>query len=150
MVPSEFESSLVRLPSIPDGSVEEIRLSGVYEFLFRQDRRSVILEWRRILVHGGALVIRGLPDFEAIATQYVQAAEGGAGGGLDLEHVLKYTHGDVTKASSDQLRKDVFTAESVTAELRGAGYEIASIERVQHELGESAPLWLDVLARRRD
>ncbi|OGT28373.1 MAG: hypothetical protein A2Z17_05530 [Gammaproteobacteria bacterium RBG_16_66_13] len=150
VAPSEFESSLVRLPQIPDESVDGIKLIDVYEYLFRQDRRSAIREWRRILRRDGTLEIRGLPDFEAIATQYVHAEQRGPGAGLRLEQVLQCTHGDLTKADrSDLLRKDVFTRESVTAELIEAGYEIASVEPVRRQPSEPAPLWLDVVVRKR-
>jgi len=139
-------ASFVRLPMLPDAAVDEIETGEVYALLFRHDRRSAIREWRRILRPGGTLMIRGLPDFEAIATAYVNGREGGA---FSLEQIFRCTHGDATTAlGPEQMCKDVFTRDSLVAELNAAGYEIVSVERTRRE-PEPAELRLDVVARRR-
>jgi len=143
------ESDFIRLPMFPDARVDEIRLIGVYEHLYRHDRRSAIREWRRVLRPGGSLLIHGLPDFEAIAAAFVSGAARGAGAAFGLDEVFRCTHGDPATADGPQhLIKDAFTRESVARELTEAGYEIVGIERVRRD-GDPASLWLDVVARRR-
>jgi SAM-dependent methyltransferase len=143
------ESDFIRLPMLPDAHVDEIRLIDVYEHLYRHDRRSAIREWRRVLRPGGSLLIHGLPDFEAIAAAFVSAEGRGDGTAFGLDEVFRRTHGDPATADGPQhLLKDAFTRESVTAELTEAGYDIVGIERVRRD-GDPAPLWLDVVARRR-
>lgn len=143
-----FASDLVRLPTIPDRSVEEIESVGAFECLFRQERRSAIREWFRLLRPGGSLVIRGLPDFEAIAERYVAGGFGDERTAFGLDEVFLRTHaGPEAIEDLGRTRKDVFTRASLTEELTAAGYEIVRIERVQRD-GEPAALWLDVVARK--
>ena len=146
--PQAFASGFVRLPEIADHSVDTIGLTEVYEFLFRQDRRHAIREWRRILKPGGTLVLSGIPDFESITAAYVSAGCGGAGTTFGLDEVFRRTHGDpATANSAERMLKDVFTRESVVTELTAAGYEVDSSQNIQRP-AEPAAFWLHVVARK--
>lgn len=123
-----------RLPMLPDGCACEIRLEAVFEHLYRWERPDALAEWHRLLSPGGRLRIDWIPDFEAIARLYLARAPGLLGPVFDLEHVYRYTHGLPTPFNAPhQLHKDVFTEESVRAELDAAGFVVDSIDRACFE-----------------
>lgn len=59
-----------RLP-FPDGSAERIETYHVIEHLSPEDAERALLEWRRILMPGGVLVIE-CPDFEVAVKEYLE------------------------------------------------------------------------------
>ncbi|NUQ00210.1 MAG: hypothetical protein HUU35_10190 [Armatimonadetes bacterium] len=70
-------------------------------------------------------------------------------GGAHTEHVYRYTHGLPTRFNAPhQLHKDLFTKDSLRAELEAAGYEVVSLENTCYEQ-EPHALNLNVVARRR-
>lgn len=140
-------ADFARLPILANASVDAIRLVDVYEYLFRHERRSALLEWRRVLKPGGTLVVRGLPDFDAITTTYVKEQDAG-GARFDVDEVFARTHGDPATVGPAPMKKDVFTQDSVVAEMAAAGFEIVSREPVRRD-PEPVALWFDVEARRR-
>lgn len=146
---TDLVGDVTRLPDFADGSVEEIRMEAVYEHLFRHERLAALREWHRVLAPGGLLHIAFIPDFDVIAEHYVNRRAGVTGPVFSLEEVYRYTHGDpVAWNAAEQLHKDVFTRESVTAEMVTAGFEQVACENVCYR-DESIALNLNVTARKR-
>jgi SAM-dependent methyltransferase len=78
----------------PDGSVELLFCNAVFEHLFPAHQLRVLREWRRVLKPNGDVVILAIPDFETIASLYLEAAPGIFNPRFDLYEVYRYTHGD--------------------------------------------------------
>jgi len=152
IVPSAATDVVTNIRSLPmfaDGTVEEIRLSAVYEHLYRGERRAAIREWHRVLRPGGTLVLHYIPDFEVIARAFLEKRPGLANPTFDLDEVFLYSHGGYQPHHApEQLHKDLFTRQSVTDELEAAGYELTRIENVCYE-DEPIPLNLNVVACKR-
>jgi len=62
-------SDITKLP-YEDESVDVIYASHVLEYFDREEAKTVLQEWIRVLKKGGTLRI-AVPDFEAMATMYV-------------------------------------------------------------------------------
>lgn len=130
----DLVASVIELPMLPDGCAKLIRMEAVYEHLYRWERPEALAEWFRLLAPGGQLEIDWIPDFDVILKLYLEQAEGLLGPTFDLEHVYRFTHGVPTPFNTPhQLHKDLFTKDSVTAELISAGFELVSLENVPFE-----------------
>lgn len=152
IVPSlatDLVTNISSLPMFAEGTVEEVRLSAVYEHLYRPERLRAIREWHRVLRPGGTLVLAYIPDFDVMARAYLEKHRGLASPTFDLDEVFLFSHGGTRPHHApEQLHKDLFTRASVTRELEAAGYELVSAENVCYQ-DEPIPLNLNVVARRR-
>jgi SAM-dependent methyltransferase len=152
IVPSlatDLVTNIRSLPMFADETVEEVRLSAVYEHLYRGERLEAIREWHRVLRPGGTLVLSYIPDFDVIARAFLERRPGILHPIFNLDEVFLYSHGGYhPHHAPEQLHKDLFTRESVTHELEAAGYELASVDNVCFE-DEPIPLNLNVIACKR-
>jgi len=67
----DYICSAVSLSFLEDSCVEEIYASHVLEHFKRNEIAKVLLEWNRVMTIGGVLRI-AVPDFKAIAEEYIQ------------------------------------------------------------------------------
>ncbi|MFH1046622.1 MAG: hypothetical protein V1727_06660 [Candidatus Omnitrophota bacterium] len=110
---------------IPDGIAAQIRLESVFEHFYRYDQEAILREFHRILKKEGELLIYWLPDFDAIVDTYRQKK-------FDLYNVYRYSHGDPIKRNSpQQLHKDLFTKDTISALLVKSGF---AIEKMKNEV----------------
>lgn len=65
----DYKTTVDDLHMIPDGSVELIYASHVFEYFDRKQAPSVLGEWARVLKKGGTLRI-AVPDFDALIEVY--------------------------------------------------------------------------------
>ena len=149
IVPSlatDLVTSITSLSMFADSTVEEIRLSAVYEHLYRSERLAAIREWHRVLRPGGTLMLSYIPDFDVIAQAFLERHPGILHPTFNLEEVFLYSHGGYhPHHAQEQLHKDLFTRQSVVAELEAAGYAITSAENVTYR-DEPIALNLNVVA----
>ena len=146
---TDLVADITHLEAFADRSVDEIRMSAVYEHLFRQQRLSALREWHRVLIPGGRLYIEWIPDFDVYAREYLAQGTNTGNPRFDLEQVYHCTHGNpVSWNAPEQLHKDLFTRASVERELRDAGFDIERIENACYR-DEPLALNLNVTAHRR-
>ncbi|HEV8479185.1 MAG TPA: methyltransferase domain-containing protein [Candidatus Eisenbacteria bacterium] len=152
IVPSaatDIVTNVRELPMLADGTVDEIRLSAVYEHLYRPERLEAIREWHRVLRPGGMLHISYVPDFDVIARAFLDHRPGILHETFNFEEVFLYSHGGyLPHHAPEQLHKDLFNDRSLRSELEAVGYEVASLENVCYR-DEPIPLNLNVVARKR-
>jgi len=55
---------------VPSNIAIEIRLESVFEHFYRYQQKEILQEFQRILKKGARLVIKWLPDFDAIIDAY--------------------------------------------------------------------------------
>lgn len=132
IVPTESTDAVMdvtkELHLIPPNIASEIRLENVFEHFYRYEQKEILQQSQRILKKGGNLVIRGLPDFDAIIDAYLKKKPGIVSEQFDLYNVYRYTHGDPTPQNSPhQLHKDIFTKDSVKALLESNGFYIKEL-----------------------
>lgn len=141
-------ANISHLPMFESNSAVEIRLSAVYEHLFRFERLAAAREWFRILRPKGQLAITFIPDFDVLVAKYSAGSPGILRETFDVDEVYRYTHGDpVPHNAPEQLHKDIFTKKSVERELREVGFEIVEIANVCFA-DEGIALNINVLARK--
>jgi len=145
---TDMVADITSLPMIPSDCIEEIRLEAVLEHLFRHQRLSALKEWARILKPGGTLDIRYIPDFDVYAGLYVRGEPGESGARMTLEEVYRFTHGDpVPWNAPEQIHKDIFSRDSVRADVEAAGLEVVSLENACFK-DERIALNLNLVARK--
>jgi len=134
---------------IPSDTALEIRLESVFEHFYRYQQPKVLQHFHRILKANGRLVIKWLPDFEAIIEAYEKMSPGAVGNRFDLFNVYRLTHGDpIPENSPQQLHKDIFTKDSIRALLTEQGF---LIERIEKEFfpGEEVAVSLNIIASKK-
>lgn len=142
----DLVGTVCSLPMLPDGCAVEVRMDAVFEHLYRWERPAALAEWRRLLAPGGQLCINWIPDFELVVAKWQEQAPGLVGPVFDLEHVYRFTHGLPTPLNSPhQLHKDIFTMDSVRAELEAAGLEVEAVRQDCFE-DEPYPVGMNVVA----
>lgn len=91
---------------VPDGSVSLLFANAVLEHLFLMQQRMAVHEWYRVTGSDGTVVVTGIPDFRAVATEYVNGAKGIMRATFDLLEVYRYTHGMPDfEATADEWRE---------------------------------------------
>ena len=103
-------------------------------------------ECYRILIKGGRLIIRGIPDFDLIVDAYLNKRQGNVSERFDLYEVYRLTHGDpIPRNSPHQLHKDIFTKDYIRGLLKRHRFVI---EKMEDKLfpGENIPVSFDVVA----
>ncbi|MBU1913325.1 MAG: methyltransferase domain-containing protein [Candidatus Omnitrophica bacterium] len=135
------------MPAIPSNVAVEIRMENVFEHFYRHQQDKALKEYYRILKTGGKLVIKGLPNLDAIIQAYLNKEKGLVGPEFDLFNVYRFTHGEPEQGNNPvhQLHKDIFTKTSVQELLKNTGFRIESIENEQYSHEEN-PLCLTVIA----
>jgi SAM-dependent methyltransferase len=140
------------LDIIPSNIAVEIRMENVFEHFYRDQQPKVLKESHRILKKGGKLIIRGLPNFDAIIEAYLKKEKGAIGEEFDLFNVYRLTHGEPEQGEGDnrlnQLHKDIFTKRSIRALLENAGFQIEGIED-EKLVQEKNPLCISITAIKR-
>lgn len=134
------------LSKFGDNTVDEIRMSAVYEHIWPHKRHAALKEWYRVLKLGGRLIIDWVPDFEALLWNF-----GGRGPTdefpvFDLEMARRLLYGAAPKVEAD-LHKDIFTEHKLRGELESAGFQQARIAHVR-AAGESCVYNLNAMAVR--
>ncbi|NUQ00211.1 MAG: hypothetical protein HUU35_10195 [Armatimonadetes bacterium] len=112
----------------PDGCASEVRMDAVYEHLYNFERPRALAEWYRVLAPGGLVQLNWVPDFELVIAKYLEQAPGLTGPIFDLKHAANLLSGLYTPFDvPPMLHKDLFTKDSVRAELTAAGFEVEAI-----------------------
>lgn len=115
--------------SIPSNIAAEIRLESVFEHFYRYQQDKILREFQRILKSNGKLIIKWLPDFDAVIQAYLKKEKGIVGERFDLFNVYRLTHGEPTPKNSPQLlHKDIFTKESIKTLLEDNGFQIQTMK----------------------
>lgn len=115
--------------SIPSNIAAEIRLESVFEHFYRYQQDKILREFQRILKSNGKLIIKWLPDFDAVIQAYLKKEKGIVGERFDLFNVYRLTHGEPTPKNSPQLlHKDIFTRESIKTLLEDNGFQIQTMK----------------------
>lgn len=131
---------------IPSDIAAEIRMENVFEHFYRDQQPKALKGYHRILKKGGKLIIKGLPNFDAIIQAYLKKEKGVIGEEFDLFNVYRLTHGEPEQGNSvNQLHKDIFTKRSIRDLLENAGFQIESIEDEKF-VQEKNPLCISVTA----
>ncbi len=134
---------------IPSSIAAEIRLESVFEHFYRYQQEGVLRECHRILKKDAKLVIRWLPDFDAIVKAYLGKEKGIVGEIFDLFNVYRYTHGEPEPRNSPyQLHKDIFTKDSIRKLLESNGFKIESMKNEIFD-SEEIPVSINIIAAKR-
>ncbi len=136
------------LAMFPDGCAVEVRLDAVYEHLYHFERPPALREWWRVLAPGGELRLNWIPDFELVIELYQRRPPGLTGEWFDLQHAANLLSGLYTPLDvPPMLHKDLFTKDSVRAELTAAGYEVLAVTNPCYR-DEAYPVALCATARK--
>ena len=110
----DIKSSVDKLNTIDDDSVNEIYASHVLEYFDRNEVESVLNEWKRVLKKDGVLRI-AVPNFEALIKVYQETD--------DIEKILGPLYGkwDLTDGSFIY-HKTVYDKNSLTELLKRTGF----------------------------
>jgi predicted SAM-dependent methyltransferase len=119
---------------IPSNIAVEIRMENVFEHFYRDQQPEILKECYRILKKNGELIIRGLPNFDALIEAYLKKEKGLIGPEFDLFNVYRFLYGEPEQGDNivSQLHKDIFTAASVRNLLKDAGFQIYNIEKQRY------------------
>ena len=131
---------------VPSDVISEILIENGFEHFYRYEQDDFLKECYRILVKGGRLIIKGIPDFDLIADAYLSKRQGNVSETFDLHEVYRLTHGDpVPRNSPHQLHKDIFTKGSIGELLKRHKFVI---EEIQDKIfpGENIPVGFDAVA----
>jgi SAM-dependent methyltransferase len=143
---SDVICDATRLAFLPSACADEIMLNAVFEHLFQWQHQPALREWYRLLRPGGRLVIRWLPDFDAIAALYVSHARGITRPEFDLFEAYRYTHGDPIESNAySQIHKSLFTRASICELLSRNGFDVLTIRNECYP-GEEAAVNLNLIA----
>jgi predicted SAM-dependent methyltransferase len=96
-----------------------------FEHLMRDARLPHLRAARKLLCRDGFVCYLGLPDFRAIAEQYVRRGEGITEPIFGLHDVYRYTHGDPEHVDGwyfEQLHKSLFDTQEAVRLLSRAGF----------------------------
>ncbi|MBZ9578200.1 hypothetical protein KJA13_04225 [Patescibacteria group bacterium] len=133
VVPTEGSDLIMDIPKelylISSNIASEIRLESVFEHFYRYDQHMILQHFHRILKKEGTLIIKWLPDFDAIIEAYHKKEADIIGKEFDLFNVYRLTHGDPTaKNSPYQLHKDIFTKNSIRYLLEEHKFYVKKLE----------------------
>ncbi len=139
-------AAVTDLSVFADGSAQEIRLDAVYEHLYNFERPPALAEWARVLAPGGRLHLNWVPDFELVIDLYQRRPPGLTGEWFDLQHAANLLSGLYTPFDvPPMLHKDLFTKDSVRAELTAAGFVVDEIVNPRYR-DEAYPVALCAVA----
>jgi len=113
-----------------DNSVNSIFSNAFFEHLYKENQIPFLIGCCRVLEKDAPLITLGVPDFEVIAQQYINKADGIIGDVFDLFNVYRYTHGNPEFAKgywNEQLHKSIFDKEYVKQLLGNSGFKSFTI-----------------------
>jgi len=152
IIPTEGSDVIMDIPKelhlIPSDIASEIRLESVFEHFYNYEQHMVLQHFHRILKKEGSLVIKWLPDFDAIIKNYLKKEAGIIGKEFDLFNVYRLTHGDPTaKNSPYQLHKDIFTKDSIKHLLEEHSFYVKKLENEAFSnSGEKTAISINIIA----
>ncbi len=110
----DIKTSIDKLTSINDDSVDEIYASHVLEYFDRNEAEAVLTEWKRVLKKNGILRL-AVPNFDALISVYRQTK--------DLEKILGPLYGKWNVGDSSYIyHKTVYDQKSLTSLLNRIGF----------------------------
>ena len=110
----DIKTSIDKLTSIKDDSVDEIYASHVLEYFDRNEAEAVLTEWKRVLKKNGILRL-AVPNFDALISVYRQTK--------DLEKILGPLYGKWNVGDSSYIyHKTVYDQKSLTSLLNRIGF----------------------------
>ena len=110
----DIKSSVDKLYTIENGTVDEIYASHVLEYFDRNEVESVLNEWKRVLKKDGVLRI-AVPNFEALIKVYQETDE--------IEKILGPLYGKWGLSDSGFIyHKTVYDKKSLTELLERTGF----------------------------
>lgn len=110
----DIKTSIDKLTSIKDDSVDEIYASHVLEYFDRNEAEVVLTEWKRVLKKNGILRL-AVPNFDALISVYRQTK--------DLEKILGPLYGKWKVEDSSYIyHKTVYDHKSLTSLLNRLGF----------------------------
>lgn len=119
---------------IPSGIASEIRLESVFEHFYQHKQDRILKDFYRILKKGGKLVIKWLPDFDAVIDAYQNKKNIIANKCFDISKVRQYIYGEISHDDSpNELHKDLFTKETMKQLLQHNGFTIEGIQNQNFE-----------------
>ena len=110
----DINTSVDKLNSLKDASVDEIYASHVLEYFDRNEVNAVLLEWKRVLKKNGILRL-AVPNFEALISVYQKTDE--------IEKILGPLYGKWNVSNGDYIyHKTVYDDKSLTSLLQQLGF----------------------------
>ena len=103
---------------------------------------------RRVAGSAGLLLFLGIPNFEIVCREYLDAGGGKIGEYSQLAWAYRYTHGDPEQHPEwwmKQLHKDLFDSDTLAELARSAGFSTSIVFRYCHP-GETWPVNLGLCA----
>lgn len=97
-----------------EGFVDLIYSSHVIEYFSRDEIKDILLDWKRVLKTGGVLRL-AVPDFESIATLYVN-------GSIKVEQALGPMYGKMKMGESSIYHKTTYDFKSLRSLLEELGF----------------------------
>ena len=114
----DHRSGIDRLPFLQDGTADLIYCSHALEYFDRDQARTVLAEWHRVLAPGGTLRL-AVPDFPALIWVYQQTG--------DLARVLGPLYGKMTIETDTEpqtlYHKTTYDQASLSSLLLECGYQ---------------------------
>jgi predicted SAM-dependent methyltransferase len=137
-----------RLRGFDNASLSMIFSNAFFEHLYRQQQLPLLRDCVRTLKSGGLLLFLGIPDFESVCREYLDAGGGKIGEYSRLEWAYRYTHGDPEQHAEwwmKQLHKDLLDSDTLAELARSAGFSTSIVFRYCYP-GEIWPVNLGLCA----
>ena len=113
------------LSIFPNNSLQAVFSNAFFEHLYKNDRVKCLASIYKALKPDGEIVFVGFPDFEKVASAYLEKKKGLLSDTFDLYHVYRFTHGDPEHVDGwwlEQLHKSLFDKVEVENLLNKAGF----------------------------
>lgn len=131
---------------IPSGIASEIRLESVFEHFYQHEQDKILKDFFRILKKEGKLIIKWLPDFDAVIDAYINKKPNANNKIFNISDARQYVYGEISHENAPQeLHKDLFTKDILNDLLKRNGFYI---EEIKSEIfpGEKISVGLNVTA----
>jgi predicted SAM-dependent methyltransferase len=131
-----------------DASLSLIFSNAFFEHLYRRQQLLLLRDCVRTLRPDGFLLFLGIPDFECVCHEYVNADNGRIGEYSRLQWAYRYTHGDPEQHPewwSKQLHKCLYDADFLAGLAHDAGFVSSIVFRYCYP-GERWPVNLGLCA----
>ena len=133
VVPTEGADALMDVSKdlhlVPSNIASEIRLESVFEHFYQYEQDRILKNFLRILKKDGKLVIKWLPDFDAVIDAYLNKKDILVDKCLDISKVRQYIYGEISHEDSpNELHKDIFTKDTIRNLLERNGFFVEEIK----------------------